>query len=123
LLSVLSCLVLNAQSHFQPGKIVTNRGDTVSGQIDYRNWAANPRTIRFRSGPDAKITSYSVTDLLYFEVSGLDRYERGMVEKDMRPLAMVGYSGPTDTVSQASVRDTVFLRILVKGADCPCMNS
>ena len=115
LLSVLSCLVLNAQSHFQPGKIVTNAGDTLSGQIDYRNWAANPRTIRFRPGPDAKITSYGVADLLYFEVTGLDRYERGMVEKDMRSLAMVGYSTPTDTVSQASVRDTAFLRILVKG--------
>jgi hypothetical protein len=115
LLSVLSSLSLNAQSHFLSGKIVSNAGDTVSGQIDYRNWMVNPRTIRFRSGPNAKLTSFAVADLRYFEVNGRDMYERGIVQKDMRALATVGFSNSTDTVRQAYVRDTVFLRILVKG--------
>jgi hypothetical protein len=115
LLTVLSSLALNAQSHFLPGKIVSNAGDTVSGQIDYGNWMVNPRTIRFRSGPGAKLTSCAVADLRYFEVNGRDKYERGIVQKDMRPLAMVGFSSSTDTARQPNVRDTAFLRVLVKG--------
>jgi hypothetical protein len=115
LLSLLFILTVKSQSHFQAGKIVVNAGDTLSGEIDYGNWMVNPRTIHFRTGPGAGPKAYTVAGLRYFEVTGQDGYERGIVLKDMRPLASVGHPGEPFASGQDRIRDTAFLRILVQG--------
>jgi hypothetical protein len=111
-LLVFAFCCVHAQSHFQPGKVLPNTGDTLRGEIDYGNWAVNPRTIRFRSGPGGAHV-YSVADLRYFEVDGMDSYFRAPVTKDMRPIAESGMAmaGSSDTTAQ----DTVWLRVLVQG--------
>ncbi len=47
--SLLACPFVVAQENFLPGLVVTKSNDTLSGQIDYRNWRNNPARISFRS--------------------------------------------------------------------------
>lgn len=111
-LGLLPFLSGHAQSHFQPGKIVLNTGDTLTGQVDYGNWRVNPRAIRFRrDGGD--VVRYTVADVGYIEITGQDAYRRGVVDKDMRPLS---YSDPALNVLDSTVRDTAWLRVLVTGS-------
>jgi hypothetical protein len=75
---------VRAQSHFQPGKILPDKGDTLSGWIDYQEWRVNPRQITFRPTPQGAPVVYRVTDLRYVEVTGFDTYVKAIVTKDMR---------------------------------------
>ncbi|TDX02264.1 hypothetical protein [Dinghuibacter silviterrae] len=109
---LLSVSAILAQSHFQPGKILPNTGDTLSGWIDYQEWRVNPREITFRTTPQGTPAEYRVADLRYVEVTGFDTYERAVVTKDMRPIL----EGDFDSGSRDSTAtDTVFLRTLVRG--------
>jgi hypothetical protein len=36
-----------AQNSFTPGYVVSSSGDTIKGDIDYRGWDKNPRSVRF----------------------------------------------------------------------------
>ena len=100
-----------AQSNFKPGYVVTLSGDTIKGQVDYREWDSNPSSIRFRT-LDNKIRNFTPTDIKKFSINGLDTYQR--------------YSGPIshdETNSNRIVggRDTsflvqeVFLKVLQTG--------
>jgi len=99
--------LLKAQVNFQPGTIVTLTGETRNGQIDYREWKKNPRTISFKSGNESNSTEYSVATLAYFEITGKEKYIRAAVRMDMRPVEMIQLTPEqADTVKT----DTVFLR-------------
>lgn len=102
-----------AQSNYKPGYVVTLKGDTVKGFIDYREWDLNPETIDFKSSlTDKSRAKYGVEELNSFSVTGLESYVR--------------YSGsistnPTDPYQIQNYRDTsfrvgtVFLKVLEKG--------
>lgn len=51
LILLLASLVVSqitlAQKNLQPGAVITSRGDTLKGFIDYRNWEKNPIAIDF----------------------------------------------------------------------------
>lgn len=59
--------VASAQENFQDGYIVHGQNDTVRGQIDYREWVANPESVRFRDAAGEK-TDYQAADLTAFFV-------------------------------------------------------
>lgn len=110
LLFTCASLVLVAQKNYLPGFVVHKNGDTVHGMIDYRNWERNPRKITFKT--DAEV-SYTVNELRYFSIPGNDSYVRAVVQKDMLPvhLSLLENEGYAHTI-----KDTVFLRILVDGS-------
>jgi hypothetical protein len=89
-----------------------NNGDTIKGWIDYRQWEYNPKTIRFKSDltMDGSRT-YSIDDLLQFEVTGSDKYIKAIVSKDMRPVDINYLENARDTTEM----DTAFLRVLLQG--------
>src|SRR4051812_42975610 len=105
-------LTLTAQKNYQPGWLVLNNGDTVRGQIDYRNWERNPRTIRFKQSQTAEATNYTVETLQSFEVAGEDYYLRAIVTKDMLPVKLnaLEFEG-----EQKMITDTVFVRSVIQG--------
>jgi hypothetical protein len=105
-------LTLTAQKNYQPGWLVLNNGDTVRGQIDYRNWERNPRTIRFKQSQTAEATNYTVETLQSFEVAGEDYYLKAIVIKDMLPVKLnaLEFEG-----EQKMITDTVFLRSVIQG--------
>src|SRR5579872_2331963 len=78
--------------------IVLNNGDSLRGWIRYRGWERLPRSISFsRDSSVRHLTGYGIGDLRYFEIAGVEAYERAIIRKDSVGL------------------DTVFLRLLVKG--------
>jgi len=83
---LLSSLLIFAQSNFLPGSITKSTGEVVNGFIDYKEWSKNPSKISFKTSQEQTATSFSVDDLLGFEVTGKDKYVRARIKKDMMPV-------------------------------------
>ncbi len=112
LLFVYSSLAF-AQSVYKPGLIVRNGGDTLKGFIDYGNWEINPEKIGFKKELAAPVPmAFTVADISWFEVTGLDAYKRATVTKDMRPIDPLLITASTPDSSETV---TAFLRVLVSG--------
>jgi len=105
----LLLLIINAsgQKNFQPGMIKKNDGSIVNGWIDYREWERNPKKIKFNEMKDAPSVEYTTNDLLSFEISGKETYEKAIVSRDMRPVEV---DELTTTENNIDITDTVFLR-------------
>lgn len=113
LLAILLPACSYAQGNYKPGYIVTVRGDTLTGFIDYREWNSTPKSINFKTTvADAKLHQYTPADVIFFTINGLETYIR--------------YSGPvtmdaTEVDHMTHFRDTgmrtvtVFFRVLQKG--------
>jgi hypothetical protein len=113
--SLLLSIVLStsAQSHFQPGWIVTEKGDTLHGNIDDPQWRTNPKRIKFRRSEDGSPTqTYGFQDITYFSIDGQDAYIRAFVKEDMSPVDPG--TNPVD-IRDTVIQDTVFLKVLVTG--------
>ena len=110
-----SFLSSNAQSTQKEGYIVLNNGDTLYGWINYYNWEKNPSSIGFsKDSATRSIITYSKYDIAAVGVTGLDRYYKAIITKDVRPVNMTDqlWEENVDSV----VADTVLLRVLVKGS-------
>jgi hypothetical protein len=101
-----------AQTNYKPGYVVTLKGDTLRGFIDYREWDSNPDLINFKPAINEKNRKLTPDDITFFNVNNLDSY--------------VKYAGPvtmdaTDPNHVGSGRDTsskmaaIFLKVLQKG--------
>jgi len=89
-----------AQSNYKPGYVVSLKGDTTRGFIDYREWSTNPNAISFKKAlADNKAREFTPAEISFFTISGLESYRR--------------YQGPIsmDIVERdhlANTRDTSF---------------
>lgn len=104
-------IFLYAQSNFKPGYVVTLKGDTIKGEIDYREWDNNPESIRFRSA-DSKVQSYTTADITYFNIEHFEIYQRytGPISRDETNNNRV--TGGRDT--SFIVKD-VFMKVIQTG--------
>lgn len=110
---LLACsLPALAQKNFKPGWIVRPNGDTLRGEINYRNWEKNPRSLSFRLKESDEPQTYTVNQLRSFEVTGYDRYLKAEIVKDALP---VNVNELTEPGTVRWVSDTVFLRALLIG--------
>lgn len=74
LLSFFS-LTLFAQSNYHEGYVVKNNGDTLTGFIDYREWALSPLSIHFKQNTsDKDPLTFDPRTIRSFGVSGMERY-------------------------------------------------
>lgn len=100
-----------SQKNYQTGSVVTLAGETLSGEIDYKNWKKTPEKILFRKDKSSASVSYGVNDITSFTVSD-DVYKRAIIEiverEDELSKLRIGDSFPTRT-------DTVFLLTVVSG--------
>lgn len=104
-----------SQSIRKKGFIVVNKGDTIHGWINYRNWEKNPNSISLsQDSSSGSMVNYSKHDLQAVEITGFDNYIKVIVVKDARPIT-IGSLLPPEIDSLIS--DTVLLRILVKGSE------
>src|SRR5579863_2440135 len=102
-----------AQSNYRAGYVVTLKGDTVKGFIDYREWDASPDAVNFkRSLNDNDAVKYGPGDIRYFGVGTAETYRSytGLISTDPTGLDQVAYKRDTSFRT-----GTVFLRTLVKG--------
>ncbi len=113
ILPVLACLVfysVSAQKNFKNGWVVLNNGDTLKGQINYRQWNANPTQIEFKAN---KTVTYTVNDLKAFTVSGEDNYQKFTIQYHYLLPVIESVTIPED--DNQTKEATVWLRIIAPG--------
>ena len=102
-----------AQSNYKPGYVVTPKGDTIKGFIDYRDWDASPNSISFKTNlADRDKQSYTMANASGFGVYGLATYQKYLVSISMDVTNTLHLVEGRDTSFRI---DTVFLRVLQKG--------
>lgn len=111
LLAILLPAISFAQSNFKPGYTVTLKGDTLKGEIDYKEWARNPESIRFKNSNNQVITC-DIKNTKAFGIDKMDYYERFIMPISMGSVALANLSSGADTTR---IIDTVFLRKLTTG--------
>jgi hypothetical protein len=102
-----------AQSNYKPGYVVTLKGDTVKGFIDYQEWNICPDTIKFKKSIEGERLFYGVNDISFFNIDGVDEYKRftvsiGNAEVDPNKIEYL-----KDTTFRTA---TVFLRVMQQGS-------
>jgi hypothetical protein len=100
------------QFNYKPGYVVTLKGDTLRGFIDYKGWDLNPNAIKFKMSKKDKAKRLTVNDISYFSISNLARFERyiGPISMDNTNMDhMIEYRDTSYKI------DTVFIEILQKG--------
>ncbi len=93
-----------AQSNYKPGIVVTLKGDTLHGFIDYKEWENNPESINFKPALSEAAQQYTPNEISYFQVGQLEAYK--------------GYNGPismdaTNIGRLSSGKDTSFKTAVV----------
>jgi len=57
------------QNNFKSAILILNNGDSLAGEIDYRNWKQSPAKITFRKDAVSQSETYSPTEVSSFRVS------------------------------------------------------
>jgi len=86
---ILALLAVNflgsSQSNFVQAVVINNNGDSIHGQIDYRNWKINPQTINFINAVNEK-QAFDAASIKGFYIPGVQEiYTSFSVEIDMIP--------------------------------------
>src|SRR5579872_1593619 len=104
----------SAQSNYKPGYVVTTKGDTLHGFIDYQEWDANPTSINFKTDNTLEASKKLTTDdISFFNVDNIETYQKysGRISQDRIDPDRVN-NGKDTSFKIASV----FLKILEKGS-------
>ena len=101
-----------AQSNYKPGYVVTLKGDTMRGFIDYREWDTNPKTVTFKSFPENEVKKFTAGQINGFVVSSMAEYQRYGGPISMDPINIATVIEERDTTYKI---DTVFLELLSRG--------
>ncbi|MFB9843460.1 outer membrane protein [Mucilaginibacter ginsenosidivorans] len=115
-IALLIPFLSNAQSNYKPGYVVTPKGDTIRGFIDYREWDRTPADVNFKQdAADNEAKKYTPADIAGFGITGIESYRIYTGPISMDPTA-------PDKVKTESERDTsfriatVFMKELEKGS-------
>src|ERR1700743_1737242 len=103
------------QSNYKPGYVVTLKGDTLHGFIDYREWNSNPTLINFKTAvTDAKARKLTPVEIKFFNINGLEAYQlyTGPISMDATDAGHI--NNGRDTSFRTA---TVFFKVLQKGAN------
>lgn len=111
LLTFFFSFALSAQENYLPGLVITSKGDTVRGTIDYRNWKRNPSTISFKRETDGLIFQYDPEQIKGFSVAQ-EYYESGRVQIEVSPERAGELSYEVEFILEEEV---AFLQALVTG--------
>ncbi len=101
-----------SQSNFRNGYVVTNAGDTLKGQIDYKERMNNPEAFVFKSASDGSIRTMSVADCRGYGITDMEISVRAIVNISLSEVSASKIAYGIDTTFR---RDTVFLRVLQTG--------
>ena len=103
---LISSYVL-AQSNFISGSIVTAKGDTLQGLIDYQDWERNPPSIKFKKNDT--VEELSPNQIKNFSVS-----ERHYVSNSLPVIQAAGKMEEMSPAPKTKI-ETVFLELLFSG--------
>jgi len=103
----------SGQSNFVRGLVIDNKGDSIYGNIDYRNWKNNPNTIRFINAA-GETQIFDASSIRGFYVPRTkETYTSYTVELDLLPGDQ-GEAINSSFIDSPSVKKRVFLLQLIK---------
>ncbi len=103
----------SAQANYKAGYIVTLKGDTLQGFIDYKEWDRSPNQIDFvKQIGQATSDVYTPKNTKAFAINGLEYFEQHEVAISQGAVDLAHLSTRIDTNTKTN---TVFLKILNKG--------
>ncbi|MGN6179675.1 MAG: hypothetical protein ACTHNW_10875 [Mucilaginibacter sp.] len=103
---------LYAQSNYKPGYVVTLKGDTLKGYINYKEWEYNPWRIEFKTSLNDVKTAYSTENTTGFAISGFETYRRFTLSVSRDQTEYLNLSQGIDTTT---VSKTAFFKIIATG--------
>lgn len=102
-----------AQTNYKPGYVVTLKGDTLHGFIDYKEWEKNPTDIHFKSSINSGgVQNFSSKNADAFGIMGFEYYKRYTVAISQDPVEIGKLSPVPDTTTLVG---DVFLKIITRG--------
>jgi len=75
------------QENYIEGHLVTLKGDSLHGFIDYRNWGKNPNTVNFKKKLNETLTVYAPSDIASFHVNN-EVYIGAVVKTEVSPYQL-----------------------------------
>lgn len=100
-----------AQNNFKPGFVVTLKGDTVHGQVSYKEWFKNPQDVQFKNN-SGQVSTYTTVNTAAFGVDGFEHYRRFIMPISMDQTEFARLHIDIDSTKKI---DTVFLHVITKG--------
>ena len=83
IISIFSIQFSFGQSNFLPGNVITAKGDTLKGFIDYRDWDVSPKEILFKTDVESStIQKYTPKNTVSFVVNN-DKYISATVKHEI----------------------------------------
>jgi hypothetical protein len=112
-----------AQANYVASSIIQLNGDTLKGEIDYREWIYNPKTINFRANKNKKSQVYKPNEIKGFTIlSKNEKYQSAIVkvnneslESEHPKMSVYDSKDSLDNKYIAWETDTVFLSVIAKG--------
>ena len=105
--------IASGQSNFVKAIVIKNNGDSVSGNIDYRNWKNNPQTINFISNASEKEVFDASSIRGFYVPSANETYTSFTVEMDM--ITSDQFEAINNSfIDSPTLKKTVFLLQLLK---------
>jgi len=110
---LLSPAFCSAQKNFRDGYVVTLKGDTLKGVIDYREWDNNPTEIHFKSNSTTdNLQTFNLDNAKAFGIYNQEFYQRTNILVSVNSINIDDAVFNKDT---AKLSSTVFLKVLIKG--------
>ncbi len=110
LLLALLPLLLQAQSSFTKGFVVTTEGDTLKGFINDKDWDFHPNTIQFKNTENDKAVEYTAKELKGIQTESGKHFEVFTVEINKTPDKEVSFNSKANMVER-----TIFTQPIIKG--------
>ena len=106
--SIISLQNSYCQKNFSPGFIVTTKGDTIQGLIDYPDKKYNPSEINFKEKNTGEVKVYTPQTIKQLSVKNIV-YVSAIVEREISSAALTQLQDEQNDFEL--VRDTVFLNV------------
>ncbi len=78
-------VLVSGQANFVKSVVINNNGDSIYGNIDYRNWKNNPNTINFMNAANQKQTFDASSIRGFYIPTTHETYKSFTVELDLLP--------------------------------------
>ncbi len=106
-------VLVSGQANFVKSVVINNNGDSIYGNIDYRNWKNNPNTINFMNAANQKQTFDASSIRGFYIPTTHETYKSFTVELDLLPDDQDKALNKT-FIDSPSDKKRVFLLQLVK---------
>ncbi len=106
---VMDCIY--AQENFVPGYIITLDGDSLKGQVDYRDWRITQKSVSFKTNSNSGQKDYFPIEIKGFGVQN-EHFISEITDLEVSPTKAEEL---TTEITPNYRRDTVFLEVLYRG--------